>query len=614
MRRPTVTTWWRASVLAAAGAAALLAGCGIRLAEAPLPEPARTVASPVAEIASPAAAASAQLSPSADATLQPLTPIAPSGSVSASPSASATATSAPSVTPLQVTPAPVAQRDAALAAAARRVRAAAAVRAAVPAFDQLVAGMVARSGVPGAAVAVVAGDTVMYSRCFGLREIGTPDAVDDDTLFQLGGVSRAYTTTLLAALAGEGELAWDQPVRRVWPGFRLRDPWAAREATFEDLTAARSGLPAYAGSELRAFGYSRAEILRRLRHLRPAAGFRAAWAPQDALVVAAAAAAERVTGRSWARSLQSRVLAPIGASDTLVGFRSFVRAIDTATPHRSVDGTMVPQDPLDEDVFAPSLGVSSSLNDLVGFARLQLNGGALGGVRVAPAALLARTVRPATAMADSPDGALAAGLGWQLSTLDDKRVVQAAGGLACGSSAVVSLLPEDGVAVVVLANAYPQGLALGRALTHTLVDFEALGVPRDDWLAAEQALVQDETLTPEAGGDWQAQAGAAAGRGVTLSPGPPAGAVPARTRSAYAGVYEDAYYGRVTVSRGAGDGLDVLLGRGVTLRYVPWSGDVWRDVASGTAAVFDVRGGRARAVTLTLLTFDGRRGEFVRVR
>ena len=206
---------------------------------------------------------------------------------------------------MPVAPAVSARRAAALAAAAQRVAAAAAVRRALPAFDQLAASMVARSGVPGAAVAVVAGDTAMYTRCFGLREIGRPDPVDDGTLFQLGGVSQAYTTTMLAALAGEGELRWDQPVRRVWPGFRLQDRWATREATFRDLTAERSGLPVYAGSELRAFGYGRAEILRRLRYLRPAAGFRAVFAPQDALFTAAAVGAERATGDSWARLLRS---------------------------------------------------------------------------------------------------------------------------------------------------------------------------------------------------------------------------------------------------------------------------------------------------------------------
>ena len=78
-------------------------------------------------------------------------------------------------------------------------------------------------------------------------------------------------------------------------------------------------------------------------------------------------------------------------------------------------------------------------------------------------------------------------------------------------------------------------------------------------------------------------------------------------------MYENRYYGRVTVRPGPGDGLAVRLGRGETLRYVPWSADIWRDTASGTAAVFDVRGGRARALKLTLLSFDGRRGAFVRV-
>jgi CubicO group peptidase (beta-lactamase class C family) len=492
------------------------------------------------------------------------------------------------------------RRAAALAAAARRVSAAAAVRRVLPAFDQLVASMVTRSGVPGVAVAVVAGDTAMYTRSFGLREMGRPDPVDDDTLFQLGAVSRAYTTTMLAALAGEGEVGWDQPVRRVWPSFRLRDPWATREATFRDLTAGRSGLPAHAGGELIAFGYGRAEVLRRLRHLRPAAGLRAEFAPQDGTVTAAAAAAERATGLSWACLVRERVLEPVGDDGTVLTWRGFRRAVDRATPHALVDGTMVPQDPADETVFAPSLGVSASLRGLVTFARLQLNGGAVGGARVAPAGLLAQTLRPATAVADAPSGPEAAAPGWMLSTFDGRLLASAEGGLASGSSAALTLLPDDGVAVVVLANAYPEGAALGRAIARTLVDLAVLGAPREDWLAREQAALA-------------AQRAAAPAAGLVLPPQAPAAAPAPRAREEYAGVYENKYYGRVTVRPGAGDALVVRLGRGETLRYAPWSADIWRDTESGTAAVFAVRGARARAVTLTLLTFDGRRGAFARV-
>jgi len=600
---------WRASVLAAAGAAMLLAGCGISVADAPSPSRDRTATLVASAAVSPSATASVlPYVPPAAPSASPLVPVVP---LVPAPSASPAVPAAPEAGAVPVAPAVSARRAAALAAAAQRVAAAAAVRRALPAFDQLAASMVARSGVPGAAVAVVAGDTAMYTRCFGLREIGRPDPVDDGTLFQLGGVSQAYTTTLLAALAGEGELHWDQPVRRVWPGFRLKDTWASREATFRDLTAARSGLPAYAGSELRAFGYGRAEILRRLRYLPPAAGFRAVFGPQEALVTAAAVGAERATGDTWARLLQERVLAPIGDDGTVIGYRGFVTAFDKATPHRLVDGSMVPQDPQDETVFAPSLGVSSSLEQLVTFARLQLNGGALGGARVAPADLLGQTIRATTAVEDAQAGPQAAGLGWVLSSFDGRQVAGAEGGLASGSSAVVSLAPDDGVAVIVLANAYPEGAALGRALTRTLLDLTVFGAARDDWLSREQAAVVSAAASPEAAG----AAGVGdipAGSGLTIPVQPPAAAPAPHPRRAYAGVYQNEYYGRVTVRPGPGDGLAVRLGDGVTLRYVPWSADIWRDTVSGTAAVFDVHGGRARALKLTLLSFDGRSGAFAR--
>jgi CubicO group peptidase (beta-lactamase class C family) len=588
-------------VLAAAGAATLLAGCGIRVAADPSPEPtlAATIvtSAPASSTATPSAIPSLLPSPALSAS--------PSGAPLVSPSGSP-APGAPMI------PAPSGRRAAALAAAARRVAAAAAVRRAIPTFDQLASSMVARSGVPGVAVAVVAGDTSMYSRCFGLREVGRPDQVDDDTLFQLGGVSQAYTTTLLAALSGEGELRWDEPVRRVWPGFRLSDRWASREATFLDLTAARSGLPAYAGSELRAFGYGRAEVLRRLRYLAPAAGFRAVYAPQDALVTAAAVGAERATGDSWARLLRAFVLDPIGADGTVTGYRSFVTAVDKAAPHRLVDGSMVPQDPQDETIFAPSLGVSSSLSELVTFARLQLNGGAVGGARVAPAGALEQVLRPATAMDAGGSGPRAAGLGWVLSSFDGRLVASVEGGLSSGSSAVISLVPDDGIAVIVLANAYPEGAALGRALTKTLIDLTALGAAQDDWLSVEQAAAQASAAAGEGAGAGAAAAGVSGARGLGLPAQAPAGAPAPRQRRAYVGAYENRYYGRVTVRQGPGDGLLVRLGRGVTLRYVPWSADIWRETASGTAAVFEVRGGRARAVKLTLLSFDGRSGAFAR--
>lgn len=499
--------------------------------------------------------------------------------------------------PAAVAPSPPARGEALLEAAARRVAAAAAVRRALPAFDQLVASAVARSGVPGSAVAVIAGDTVMYERCSGVREVGRSDSVGPHTLFPLGAVSRAYTTTLLAVLVGEGELRWDQPVRTVWPGFRLRDRWASSEATFRDLTAGRSGLPAQAGMELRRFGYGRAEILRRLRHLDPVAGFRTEPAPQDALVTAAAVAAARATGVSWERMVRERLLAPLGDRDTAVTRGGLLRSRDRVASHRCETGTMLPARLSDESVFAPSLGVAASLRGVETFARLVLNDGAVGGVRVAPDGAMVQTLTPAAVVASDGSTLLASSPGWTLSSFDDRLIATAEGGLESGTGAVVTLVPDDGVAVVVLANAAPHGVWLGRALARTLIDLAVVGIPREDWVSREQAAAAPEERS----------------RGLTLPPLPPAAAPPPRPRGACLGTYADRYYGEVRVGRAPGGGLAIRLGRGETLHYMPWSADVWREAVSGTAAVFDVRAGRARGVTLTLLSFDGRRGVFARV-
>ena len=550
-------------LLAAAGLAALPAACGVK----------------VTEKASPAA--------------QPAQAARPSAAASASPSSPGAATPSPSVTVLP-TPTPSAE-----AAAARRAAATVEVKAILPQFDAQAADIFTRSQVPGAAVAVVAGDGAVYVRCFGVREVGKPEKVDKDTVFQLASVSQSFTTTMLAALVTEREIGWDDPVQKHWPGFALWDPWVSRHVTFRDLTAQRSGLPAYAGDELDQFGYGRLEILRRLRYLAPIAGFRAAYAYQNALPTAAAEGASRATGESWERLLRTRVLAPLGMGSTVLSYRGYLEAPDRSGSHTLVNGTMRAGTPADDDVFAPAGGVSSTIADLVPYVRMQLNGGARAGVRVAADKALAATHAATTVIGDDEAGPTASALGWETYGYLGRRVVQHGGDLSAGVSTMVSMVPADGVGIVVLANAFPEGQALTTALTKTLYDLYIEGQPQEDWLT-EQQLLQDEL------------------KGSVLDPhqhlpeAPPSDAASPRERAVYEGVFANTYYGRVTVRRGPGAGLSVRLGRGATLRYVPWDGDTWRQPQTDTAAVFNVRDGRARSVRLMVLDFAGRDGLFVR--
>jgi len=549
-------------IVAAAGLSVLPAGCGVKVSEKP----------------TPAATATRNARPSA----------------SASPSPTAAATPSPAVTPLPSATSP------AEAAAARRAAATVAVKAILPQFDTQAADIFTRSQVPGAAVAVVAGDGAVYVRCFGIREVGKPEKVDKDTVFQLASISESFTTTMLAALVTDREIAWDDPVEKYWPAFELWDPWVSRHITFRDLTAQRSGLPAYAGDELKAFGYGRPEILRRLRYLEPVAGFRAAYADQNALPTAAAEGASRATGQSWARLVRTRLLAPLGMDATVLNYRVYLDASDRSASHTLVDGVMQVGTPQNDDTFAPAGAVSSSIADMVHYLRMQLNGGALAGVRVAGDQALAATHAATTVIGDDESGPTASALGWETSGYLGRRVVQHGGDFRAGVSTIISMVPADGVGIVVLTNAFPEGHALATALTKTLYDLYIQGAPQKDWLTEQQRLLQDK-LQGSNSDPYQ-----------HLPAQPPTDAAPPRDRAVYDGAFANAYYGGVTVRPGPGSGLSIRLGRGETLRYVPWDGDIWREPQTDTAAVFRVRAGRALSVRLMVLDYAGRDGLFVR--
>jgi CubicO group peptidase (beta-lactamase class C family) len=135
---------------------------------------------------------------------------------------------------------------------------------ALSSLDGLVTDAMDRTGVPGVAVAVVYRDQVVYSKGFGVREVGRPEPVDPDTVFQLASVSKPLASTVVAGVVGQGVVEWDQPVGRYDPSFALSDPYVTEHATIADLLSHRSGLHTGAGDLLEDLGFDREYILSHL--------------------------------------------------------------------------------------------------------------------------------------------------------------------------------------------------------------------------------------------------------------------------------------------------------------------------------------------------------------
>ena len=91
-------------------------------------------------------------------------------------------------------------------------------------LDAYIAKAVADWEVPGLAIAIVRNDSVLVAKGYGVRELGKPERVDENTVFSTASLTTSFTATAAAMLVDEGRLAWDAPARRYLPSLVFRDP------------------------------------------------------------------------------------------------------------------------------------------------------------------------------------------------------------------------------------------------------------------------------------------------------------------------------------------------------------------------------------------------------
>ncbi|MFO0850731.1 MAG: serine hydrolase [Gemmataceae bacterium] len=360
------------------------------------------------------------------------------------------------------------------------------VAAALPGLETYAEGLRARTGVPGLAVAVVHADRVVYLKGFGVRELGRPDAVDPETVFQLASVSKPLTATVIAALVGDGVVAWDSKTADLDPAFRLWGDYVSAEVTLRDLLCHRTGLPAHAGDVLEDLGYPRTEVLRRLRFLTPAGPFRASYAYTNFGFTEAGVAAAKAAGKPWEDLAADRLFKPLGMGRTSYRHADYAAADNRARLHVRVDGRWAAKHNRQPDAQAPAGGASSTARDLARWVRLLLAGGTCDGTRVVGTAALAETHRPqvVSSPAKEPTGRTGFyGLGWNVGHDPAGRLTLShSGAFDLGAATCVALAPADRLGIVVLTNAAPIGVP--EAIAFTFLDRVRGRKPEPDWFTA----------------------------------------------------------------------------------------------------------------------------------
>ncbi len=100
--------------------------------------------------------------------------------------------------------------------------------------------LIAKYQVPGAAVGVCVGDEVIDSAA-GVLSKATGVEATADSVFQLGSITKLWTTTLVMQLVDEGRVDIDAAVRDYLPAFALADESAAAVITVRQLLCHTAG-------------------------------------------------------------------------------------------------------------------------------------------------------------------------------------------------------------------------------------------------------------------------------------------------------------------------------------------------------------------------------------
>jgi CubicO group peptidase (beta-lactamase class C family) len=469
------------------------------------------------------------------------------------------------------------------------------VDGAVGQLDSLVQTAMSQTGVPGVAVAVVYQDKVVYAKGFGVREVGKPDAVDPDTVFQVASVSKPVSSTIVAGVVGSKAIAWDDPVVKSNPAFALSDPYVTANASLADLMSHRSGLYTGAGDLLEDLGFDQPYILSKLDQ-QPLDTFRASYNYSNFGYTEGGVAAADAAKKSWDALAQDTLFGPLGMTESSYQHDAYASRPDRASLHvRDGGGTSTTwkaEYQREPDAEAPAGGLSSSVRDLAQFVRLQLGAGTVDGKQVVDPTALQQTRVPHSVPrpAEQPAGRTQFyGLGWNVSYDDQGRLkIDHSGAFALGAGTNVAMLPVEQLGIITLTNGEPIGVA--EAIANGFFDAAQHGKPTVDWLGFFAKVLAASEARP---------------------PNPydtvPAQARPPQALTAYTGTYANSYYGPLTVAE-VGGKLQMTLGppeKPTTFPLTAYDGDTFTFASTGENAT-GTSGAIFKPGAVTLTFYDER--------
>jgi beta-lactamase class C len=217
---------------------------------------------------------------------------------------------------------------------------------------------------PGVAVAIIRDTSIIYLKGFGLRDVTLLDSVDIHTVFRIGSVSKSFASVLAGTLVDENKLAWNDPVLKYLPRFKLKTAEHTNGLTVRHVLSHTTGLPYHAFTDRVDDGANFDSLVYHLRDLDLLGKPGELYSYQNVGYSLISDVILSATGKTYAENLKEKIFVPLHMDNASVSYEAIMQNKNVALPHRFIKKWM--SFPVSTTYYnvAPAGGINASIADM----------------------------------------------------------------------------------------------------------------------------------------------------------------------------------------------------------------------------------------------------------
>lgn len=378
----------------------------------------------------------------------------------------------------------------------------------------------------GLSIGIVYKDSLIYAKGYGFSNYDEKRKVTEKTLFAIGSCTKSFTATAVSILVQDGKLKFDKPLKEYLPDFNLYDDVSEKLATPIDILTHRIGLPRHDfmwyGSE-----YSREEIYKRLKYLKPNCSIRTKFQYQNHMYLVAGYLVEKISNTSWENFVSEKILKPLHMDNTNFSTEVMKKSDDYAYPYNFDGKKIVRMDFREFQAMGPAGTINSNVLDMSKWIMFILNKGK--GTSILSSDYIENMTTPKMIVSEKsnyPERSFRTyGMGWFIEYYRGRYHIFH-GGNVDGFSAQMGIFPEDSFGVVILSNSNNSSIPF---IVEMYISELMLGLEPTPW---SDRLKEIENISS---------------KNLKKDDLEKKGTKPSHQLKDYAGVYEDKGYGKIRI-------------------------------------------------------------------